>query len=147
MAQSVSVTVPPTLSLTASATSFILTYNDYLAGSESDVQSITYSTMCNQLTPSGRVEIKLPSLTPKMDLKADGQPYIKQSGSASLVKSNTGYMVIGTSPVKMYDQRTDSDTGMTTRGTFSIHYRMTATADLDHGTYAISAPTVTLYTT
>ena len=143
----VSVTVPPVLSLTASATSFTLTYSDYLAGSESDIQSVTYNAMCNGLTPSGRVEVRLGALTPGMDFKADAQPYAKQSGSASLVKANSGYQTVGTAGVKMYDQKTDSDSGMTTRGSFVVNYKVTATTDLGVGTYVVASPTVTLFTT
>jgi len=128
----VSLAVPTTLAFSANETNFTLTFADYIATSETDTKSVTYTVKANNMTKTaGVVTAKLDALYDNIDFKADVGSYTKTSGNGSLKETAAGFTTItAASAVNLADRQTDSGNGKTVRGTLPITYKATAKEDL-----------------
>jgi len=130
----VTVRVPELLNISADTSNFMLTFSDYVTGSESDTQTVNYTVKANKMTKaSGVISGALGTLFTGVDLKADVGVYTKAGGTASLVESEAGYITIGDSATDLADRQVDAGSGLNTRGSLPITYKAVATADLDAG--------------
>ena len=144
---SVTAVVPTVLSLTTSTGALAFTFPDYLSGTDSDVQTGSYTVKANNMTTTGRVEGALSAAIAGMNFKGDPQAYSSTSGSVSFVESYSGFSTIAATAVKMYDQSGASGSAQTARGTFTVNYKFTSTTDLNAGSYGPVTLTVTLFNT
>ncbi len=128
---SITVAVPSFLSMTADKSDFTLTFADYITGSETNTDTVTYSVRANNLDKTnGVVSAKLDSLYDNVTLKADPGAYSKVNGNASLTEAAAGFIAVDASGVSLMNKTVDNGTGKTTRGSFPVIYKASADQDL-----------------
>lgn len=128
--QSHNVTIikPKIISITADKTDFDLEFADFISGTNSDTEVVTYTLKANAMTATGKMSGKLDALFTGVDFKATVGSYTDALGGAhSVMTPVSGTQTIGTSDVNL---ATPSAAGKI-RGTLPVTYSATATAELD----------------
>ena len=128
--------VDPALDITSSTGTFTLTMADFISGSESNVQPVTYNIRANKMPAgalSGAVYASMDQLVSDVDLKASFVSYsnVGSSGNAVLSSALTGYEVVGTSAKNLAHK--DTQTGnqaKIVRGNLVINWKALANKDL-----------------
>ncbi len=134
----VSIQVPHVLSFSGDKSDFQLTFEDWEAGSESNVETVTYSVQANNvIRDKGVVQAILTSLSEDISMSADVGTYMREGGNAVLAESNAGYVRIKDMPVDLCDKLTESGTGRVLRGKILINYKALSLKDLESGDHPL----------
>lgn len=142
--QQVTVTVPKINILSTDMKDFTLSFSDYITGSTSNQQVVSYTVKSNSLSrDKGIVQAHIDTVQPGINVLADVGAYAKQGGNATLVESASGFFPITNTDRSLCDRQIDSGLGQTTRGTFPVTYQAVAAEDLPSGEFPISL-TITL---
>lgn len=128
----VTIAVPNANEILADRSSFNLNFTDFLPGSETNSELVTYTIKANALNRGeGVIQAKMQTEQPGMTLQANVGSYSKTAGNASLVASQAGYRAIGASWVYLADRQIESGLGNVTVGTLPVTYKAVADTYLD----------------
>jgi hypothetical protein len=142
--QQVTVTIPKINILSTDMKDFTLSFSDYISGSASSQQVVSYTVKSNSLNrDKGIVQAHIDTVQPGISVLADVGAYAKQGGNATLVESASGFFPLKNTDTSLCDRQIDSGLGQTTRGTFPVTYQAVALEDLASGEFPISL-TITL---
>lgn len=129
------VEAPPVLSITDTTGPFTLTFTDFVNGTTSNTQAVTYTIQANNMaagTVAGAVFAQLATGFTNVDLKGDVGSYTNLGDAefATLSEAAAGEITIGTTATDLADK--DPGTGQGDScldGTLDITWKGTLTAD------------------
>jgi len=132
----VTFSIPAALDITSSTGAFTLTMADFISGSESNVQAVTYNIRANKMPAgalTGAVYASMDQLVNDVDLKASFVSYTNGGSSSDAVLSSalSGYEVVGTAAKNLAHK--DTATGnqaKVVRGNLVINWKAVANKDL-----------------
>ena len=131
-AQQVTISVPNINEITSERDTFTLDFKDFIPGSETNTELITYTIKANALNRTeGVIQAKVETTQPGMAIQANVGSYAKTGGDASLVASQSGFTTVGSSWVNLADRRIDAGLGNTAIGSLPISYKAVAEDYLD----------------
>ena len=121
---------PPVLSITDSMGSFTLSFPDFLNGTTSATQSVTYRVRANNMPGgelSGAVSARLDQLFEGIDLQADVNTYqnLGTPSYALLQEAQSGYWTVQTAQTALANKTA----GVLLNGTLTVTWRARLTAD------------------
>ncbi len=137
--QSVTIHVPPTLSLAASQDQIALAFPENAPGAETNSLTVTYSVKSNDMSQAdgaSAVLAQLDTLFPGMELKAAVGGYVKRGGNTELVPSGAGFVSIQDSQTALLTKQNSSGDGQLLHGDFPVTYKAVARQALTAGDYA-----------
>ena len=139
-ADTVTMDVSAVLSITDTVGDFTLTFTDYVAGTDSNTQVVSYTVKANNVAlaaTTGIVSAKVSALITGIDLKGDVGTITNDgtSGNILLTESASGFTTMTTSAQDMADKGvTSGPQGSILNGTVPISWKGTTTADVGSGT-------------
>lgn len=137
--QSVTIHVPPTLSLSASTSQIALAFPVNAPGAETNSSTVTYSVKSNGMSQADgapAVLAQLDTLFPGMELKAAVGGYVKKGGNTELAPVGAGFVGIQDSQTALMTKQNSSGDGQVLHGDFPVTYKAVAQQTLDAGDYA-----------
>lgn len=127
----VTINVPNINEISSTLDSFTLSFGDYIAGSQTNTQEVTYTIRSNNLERNtGIVQAHVSTNLEGITLQADVGAFSKKGGNASLVEAGSGYIPLGNGWVNLCNRQIDSGTGKIASGTLPVTYKAVALEDL-----------------
>lgn len=134
--QSVTIHVPPTLSLAASQNYIDLAFPQNAPGIETNSSTVTYSVRSNgmsQADGSPAVLAQLDALFPGLDFKASVGAFSKKSGNTELASTGSGFVNIQEAQTALLTKQNSSGSGQLLHGDFPVTYKAVAKQALSAG--------------
>lgn len=137
------------LSIADTTGDFSLTFSDFVSGTETPIQTVTYQVKGNDLPATalvGVISAKIDALEYGIDLRADPGTYanVGSTGNIALANTAAGFSTIGTTAVNLADKAaTTGEQAKILNGNQPMDWKAVATKDLTAGSYPMIL-TVTL---
>lgn len=130
------------MNMTTQDASLNFTFSDYKTGSTTETIPVNYTLIGNDV---GRLQdvvvLKMDQVLSGMDFQSRFDSYTNNTGNASLVAAQGGFVTLGTTDIGIADKQTLSGDGKILDGVMVLSYRAVATEDLAAGDH-IAAVTV-----
>jgi len=137
---SVTIHVPPTLSLAASQNHLDLIFPQNAPGGiETNSLTVTYSVKSNGMSQADgapAVLAQLSSVFPGMELKASVGSFVKRGGNTELASAGSGFVNIQSAQTALLTKQNSSGDGQLLHGDFPVTYKAVAKEALTAGDHS-----------